>query len=89
MAVSVDMGDYHALVLKDYSWYKLLEINSQMPEHIAFILSKSGVDPCRDGRVSSVTRKECRQTDEQTAFQLYVVDTLRIMIIIIVFLTIE
>ena len=40
-----------------------------MPEHIAFISSKSGVDPCRDGRVIGLTRKECRQT----AFQLYIV----------------
>ena len=43
---------------------------------IAFISSKSGVDPCRDGRVSSLTRKECRQTDRRMAFQLYIVDYL-------------
>ena len=40
-----------------------------MPEHIAFILSKSGVDPCRDGRA-----EERMQTDRQTAFQLYIVE---------------
>ena len=34
-----------------------------MPEDIALISSKSGVDQCRDGRVNILTRKECRQTD--------------------------
>ena len=45
-----------------------------MPEHIAFISSKSGNNPCRDGRVSSLTRKECRQTDRQMAFQIYIAE---------------
>ena len=34
-----------------------------MPEDIAFILSKSGVDQCRGGKVNSLTRKECRWMD--------------------------
>ena len=42
-----------------------------MPEDVAFISSKSGVDMSRDGKVMSVARKIA---DRQMAFRLYIVD---------------
>ena len=43
-----------------------------MPEYVAFISSKSGVDTSRDGKVMSVAKKVW--TDRQMAFRLYIVD---------------
>ena len=40
----------------------------------SYHISKSGVDPCQNGRDNSVTSNEDGQTDRQTAFQLYIVD---------------
>ena len=39
-----------------------------MLQHIAFISSKSGIDPCRDGMVIGLIRKECRRTDGFSAY---------------------
>ena len=36
-----------------------------MPEDVAYISSKSGVDTSQDGKVMSMAKK-CRQTDGQT-----------------------
>ena len=36
--------------------------------------SKSEVDRCTDSRVIGLMKKECRQTDGQIDFQLYIVD---------------
>ena len=49
--------------------YKLFEINLFMPEDVAFILSKSGVNTPRGGKVMSALRM-----DRQAAFCLYIVD---------------
>ena len=50
-----------------------------MPEDIAITSSKSDVDPCSHGQdpdgQKSADRRD-RQTDGQTAFQLYIVDTI-------------
>ena len=43
-----------------------------MPEDVAYISSKTGVDRSRDGKVMSVAKKV--STDGQTAFRLYIVD---------------
>ena len=43
-----------------------------MPEDVAFISSKSGVETSLDGKVMSVTKKV--PTDRHTAFRLYIVD---------------
>ena len=43
-----------------------------MPEDVAFISSKSGVETSLDGKVMSVTKKV--RTDRQTAFRLYIVE---------------
>ena len=43
-----------------------------MPEYVAFISSKSGVETSLDGKVMSVTKKV--PTDRQTAFRPYIVD---------------
>ena len=48
-----------------------------MPEDVAYISSKSGVDMSRDGKVMSVAKKV--PTDGQMAFRLYIVDTIVIM----------
>ena len=45
-----------------------------MPEDVAFISSKSGVETSLDGKVMSVTKKV--RTDRQTAFRLYIVDSI-------------
>ena len=45
---------------------KLIKMNFGMPEDIAITSSKSEVNRCRDSRVISLTRKECRWTDRQT-----------------------
>ena len=51
-----------------------------MPEDVAFISSKSGVDTSRDGKVMSAARKIAdRQTDRQTdgfssLYSRYIVD---------------
>ena len=42
-----------------------------MPEDVAYISSKSGVDTLQDGKVMSVAKKSA---DRQTAFCLYIVD---------------
>ena len=47
-------------------------MNLLMPEDVAYILSKSGIDTSRDGKVMSVAKKV--PTDRQTAFRLYIVD---------------
>ena len=63
MAVMVDTGVHRALVPRKHSSLEIFGNKLEMPEDIALILSKSGVDRCRDGRIISLTRKECRQTD--------------------------
>ena len=47
-----------------------------MPEDIAITSSKSDVDPCSHGRDPDGQKSADRQTDGQTAFQLYIVDKL-------------
>ena len=46
-----------------------------MAEDIAITSSKSDVNPCSHGRDPDRQKSADRQTDGQTAFQLYIVDT--------------
>ena len=47
-----------------------------MPEDIATMSSKSDVDPCSHGRDPDCQKSADGRTDGQTAFQLYIVDSL-------------
>ena len=47
-----------------------------MPEDVAIALRKSEVDTCTDDRDIDRPKSADRQTDGQTAFQLYIVDSI-------------